>query len=77
MADTATDLPDAAESDTATRKFPQSRFSPPPGATEILLVRHGESAPHVEGESFDLVDGTATLRSRRAAGSRRSWLRNA
>ena len=43
--------------DTATRKFPQSRFSPPPGATEILLVRHGESAPHVEGESFDLVDG--------------------
>src|SRR6056297_3829475 len=40
-----------------TRKFPQSRFAPPPGATEILLVRHGESAPHVEGESFDLVDG--------------------
>ena len=22
-----------------------------------MLVRHGESAPHVEGESFDLVDG--------------------
>jgi probable phosphoglycerate mutase len=45
------------ESATGTRRFPQSRFSPPPGATEILLVRHGESAPHVEGESFDLVDG--------------------
>ena len=40
-----------------TRTFPQSRFSPPPGATEILLVRHGESAPHVDGEAFDLVDG--------------------
>lgn len=39
------------------RKFPQSRFAPPPGATEILLVRHGESAPHVDGESFDLVGG--------------------
>jgi probable phosphoglycerate mutase len=40
-----------------TRTFPQSRFAPPPGATEILLVRHGESAPHVEGESFPLVGG--------------------
>ena len=40
-----------------TRKVPQSRFAPPPGATEILLVRHGESAPHVEGESFPLVGG--------------------
>jgi probable phosphoglycerate mutase len=61
MADTATDtaidLSDTTETVTSTRKFPQSRFSPPPGATEILLVRHGESAPHVEGESFDLVDG--------------------
>jgi probable phosphoglycerate mutase len=64
MADTATPIDTAAtdfdtspDSVTAARKFPQSRFSPPPGATEILLVRHGESAPHVEGESFDLVDG--------------------
>ncbi len=40
-----------------TRKFPQSRFAPPPGATEILLVRHGESAAHVEGETFSLVGG--------------------
>jgi 2,3-bisphosphoglycerate-dependent phosphoglycerate mutase len=39
------------------RTFPQSRFAPPPGATEILLVRHGESAPHVDGEPFDLVGG--------------------
>ncbi|MEM8621695.1 MAG: histidine phosphatase family protein [Actinomycetota bacterium] len=39
------------------RQFRQTRFQPPPGACEILLVRHGESAPHVEGESFPLVDG--------------------
>src|SRR5215217_1678837 len=35
----------------------QPRFAAPPGATELLLVRHGESAPAVEGESFELVDG--------------------
>jgi 2,3-bisphosphoglycerate-dependent phosphoglycerate mutase len=39
------------------RKFPQSRFVPPPGACELLLLRHGESAAHVEGEVFPLVGG--------------------
>ena len=38
-------------------EYRQSRFTPPPGACEILLVRHGESAPAVAGESFPLVDG--------------------
>jgi probable phosphoglycerate mutase len=42
---------------TETREFRQTRFAPPPGACEILLVRHGESAPHVEGEAFPLVSG--------------------
>jgi probable phosphoglycerate mutase len=37
----------------------QLRFEPPPGATTILLVRHGESAAFVEGEPFALVDGHA------------------
>ena len=55
--DPVTDPDSVTDPSTATRKFPQSRFAPPPGATEILLVRHGESAPHVEGESFALVDG--------------------
>ena len=41
----------------APRTFRQHRFTPPPGATELILVRHGESAPAVAGESFDLVDG--------------------
>ena len=35
----------------------QIRFQRPPGATELLLVRHGESMPSVQGESFRLVDG--------------------
>ena len=39
------------------REFRQARFAPPVGACEILLVRHGESAAAVEGESFPLVDG--------------------
>ncbi|MEQ1787501.1 MAG: histidine phosphatase family protein [Acidimicrobiales bacterium] len=39
------------------RAFRQHRFAAPPGATEVLLVRHGESQPAVEGQPFDLVDG--------------------
>lgn len=37
----------------------QHRFAPPPKATQVLLVRHGESAPFVPGRPFDLVDGHA------------------
>lgn len=39
------------------REFRQSRFRTPPGACEILLVRHGESAAYVEGESHPMRDG--------------------
>jgi 2,3-bisphosphoglycerate-dependent phosphoglycerate mutase len=39
------------------RSFRQHRFTPPPGATELVLVRHGESEPAIEGASFPLVDG--------------------
>jgi probable phosphoglycerate mutase len=35
----------------------QQRFARPPGACELLLVRHGESAAAKEGEPFPLVDG--------------------
>jgi probable phosphoglycerate mutase len=41
----------------APRSYRQHRFAPPPGATELLLVRHGESEPAVDGRSFALVDG--------------------
>lgn len=37
--------------------FRQSRFRRPPGSTEILLIRHGESEPLVVGQPFPLVDG--------------------
>ena len=40
-----------------TREFRQSRFVTPPGACELLLVRHGESAPYVEGTLHPMVDG--------------------
>lgn len=42
---------------TETKVFRQARFRRPPGACEMLIVRHGESAPAVVGEDFPLVDG--------------------
>lgn len=39
------------------REYRQSRFVRPAGACEILLVRHGESAPYREDEPHPLVDG--------------------
>lgn len=38
-------------------EYRQHRFRPPPGATELLVVRHGESAPARPGERFALVGG--------------------
>ena len=37
--------------------FRQHRFVPPPTATTVLLVRHGESEAAIEGQSFRLIDG--------------------
>lgn len=39
--------------------YRQTRFRLPPGATEILLIRHGESAAAYLGKPFPLVDGHA------------------
>ncbi len=41
----------------APRTYRQLRFSRPPGATEILLVRHGESAHADAARPFPLVAG--------------------
>jgi 2,3-bisphosphoglycerate-dependent phosphoglycerate mutase len=41
----------------AEKEYRQHRFQRPPGATEILLVRHGESRPVRPGDPFPLVDG--------------------
>ena len=37
------------------REIRQQRFARPPGAAELLLVRHGESAAAVEGQSFPMT----------------------
>ena len=39
------------------KTYRQHRYTPPPGATEILLVRHGESQPVDPERPFELVDG--------------------
>jgi probable phosphoglycerate mutase len=38
-------------------EYRQHRFAAPDGACEVLLVRHGESAPARPDEPFPLVDG--------------------
>ncbi len=38
-------------------EYRQQKFERPPGATEILLVRHGESRAAKPGDPFPLVDG--------------------
>ena len=47
-------LPGAAPEPPA---YSQRRWAAPPGATEVLLVRHGASVPAVPGVDFPLVDG--------------------
>jgi probable phosphoglycerate mutase len=42
---------------TEPRTYRQHRYTPSPGATEILLVRHGESQPVDPDQPFELVDG--------------------
>jgi probable phosphoglycerate mutase len=39
------------------KEYRQHRFQRPPGATEIFLVRHGESRPARPDDPFPLVDG--------------------
>jgi probable phosphoglycerate mutase len=39
--------------------YRQHRFVPPPGACELLLVRHGESQPAYPDQPFPMTDGRA------------------
>ena len=39
------------------RRYSQRAFARPPGATEIVFVRHGASADAVPGQPFPLTDG--------------------
>lgn len=43
--------------DEATTQFDQRAFTAPTGATELFLVRHGQSAAFRPGRPFDLVGG--------------------
>ena len=47
-------LPDSAA---VSESYHQRQFALPEGATEVVLVRHGASAPAVPGEPFPLLDG--------------------
>src|ERR1700722_698522 len=38
-------------------EYLQYRFVPPPGATDLLIIRHGESAPAREDQPADTRDG--------------------
>jgi probable phosphoglycerate mutase len=38
-------------------EYRQYRFVPPPGAADLLVIRHGESAPARENDPADLADG--------------------
>lgn len=47
----------SVSADESPRPIRQNRFRPPDGATDLLLVRHGESEPLIPGQPFPLVDG--------------------
>ncbi len=53
----ATDVVITPEEPPAAATFRQHRFPSFPGATDILLIRHGESEAFLEGTSFPLVGG--------------------
>lgn len=40
-----------------TRRYSQRAFARPPGATEIVFIRHGASADAIPGRPFPLTDG--------------------
>lgn len=51
------DSENAGRESTPPEGFRQTRFRPPPGATTVLLVRHGESAPAHPDRPFPTRDG--------------------
>jgi 2,3-bisphosphoglycerate-dependent phosphoglycerate mutase len=51
------DLTAGSEPEVPAEGFRQRRFTPPPGATTVLLVRHGESAPARPDRPFATKNG--------------------
>jgi probable phosphoglycerate mutase len=54
-----TPSPNDETTDAREREYRQYRFTPPSGATDLLLVRHGESAPASEARPAVLLNGHA------------------
>ena len=50
-------MTDSQDPAAETTTFEQHRFELPPGATELVLVRHGQSAAYVDGRPVPLVAG--------------------
>jgi 2,3-bisphosphoglycerate-dependent phosphoglycerate mutase len=48
---------EAAGPEVEPASFRQRPFEPPPGAAELLLIRHGQSERYVDGTPFPLVGG--------------------
>jgi 2,3-bisphosphoglycerate-dependent phosphoglycerate mutase len=46
-----------SDAQASNREFRQYRFRPPRGAADLILIRHGESAPARLDDPFPLVDG--------------------
>lgn len=40
-----------------TREYHQTKYAPPPGAADLLLIRHGRTEPARPGVSFVMKDG--------------------
>jgi probable phosphoglycerate mutase len=39
------------------KEYRQTVYAPPKGASDLLLIRHGESMPAIPGENFPMKDG--------------------
>ena len=48
---------DEAHGETLAATYAQNFYEPPPGASQVLLIRHGQSAPFDPDRPFDLIDG--------------------
>ncbi len=46
-----------AHPETISATYAQHFYEPPPGSSQVLLIRHGQSEPYRPGRPFPLVDG--------------------
>ncbi|WP_158963553.1 histidine phosphatase family protein [Chachezhania sediminis] len=46
-----------SDTKTETKEYHQTKYAPPAGACDMLLIRHGRTMPAIPGESFETIDG--------------------